>query len=256
MLSIFSYQDQPQKKAHTMKQVPNATRLVVILSLLLLISLAAAMAAPSGTVIQGNTTGSRAAISPATRSDSGGTVTTMVVSVTQQDINWKGYAGNITSTLTLDDANNKTIYQWSLVTLTGEIYASRSNSVTFSDLNCSNAGNVSAEDTAMGFAATDTDSINRTFNETTHPWFISSLNNISGCKSQATWINDSAPTAAFAGRDFQEVVTSDGSHAVFVGLLEDSVLGFDGILYNFQLILPQNKTTLTPTGYYFWVELG
>ncbi len=36
---------------------------------------------------------------------------------------WQGYYGNITGTITLDDADNITFYDWSLSSPTGEIYA-------------------------------------------------------------------------------------------------------------------------------------
>ncbi|MFH1174213.1 MAG: hypothetical protein V1725_03715 [archaeon] len=233
-------------------------KLVLIFGLLLILSFAVALAVgPSGTTISGNVTGSRAGINPDSRSDDGGTITTMVVNVIQQNINWKGYAGNITSQLVLDDANNKTIYSWELVTLTGEIYASRSSGVTFTSLNCSQPANVTFEEGLLGFSSSDTDNINRTFNETAHPSFLTGLNNLSSCKTTTMYVNDTQQTAAFNSRDFYEIVAFDGANTVFVSILEDSITGYDNeTTYDFQIIVPQNKSTTDATGYYFWVELG
>ena len=60
-----------------------------------------------------------------------GTITTAIINATQQDQRWKGYVGNVSGILTLDDTNGNTLYDWSMVgfTLTGEVYASRENAL-------------------------------------------------------------------------------------------------------------------------------
>jgi hypothetical protein len=188
--------------------------------------------------------------------NAGGTISTLNVSAIQQDLNWKAYVGNITGSLTLDDADNKTIYDWSFTTLTGEIYASRASSVTFTAANCSLTGNTSAEETALGFVSADSDNLARTFNQSTHTWFLTGINNMTGCNSTSTYVND-VRQAALPAADFQEAVLSDGINIIYASVFETDAVGYDDpATYDFQMIVPQNKSTLTGTTYYFWVELG
>ncbi|MBI3027273.1 hypothetical protein HYY70_04100 [Candidatus Woesearchaeota archaeon] len=43
-----------------------------------------------------------------------GNVTALVISSVRATQAWQGYYGNITGTIALDDANNNTLYDWSL----------------------------------------------------------------------------------------------------------------------------------------------
>ncbi|MFH1174194.1 MAG: hypothetical protein V1725_03620 [archaeon] len=233
------------------------TAWLVMLIVLAIILLPSIIAEPSGTSISDASTSQRVNDTAANRTDTGGTITTMVISSIQQNTNWKAYVGNISGSLTLDDAQNKTIYDWSIVSLAGELYVSRVDSVTWSSLNCSLDANVTSEESLLGFASSDSDNINRTFNETTHRSFLTGTRNISGCKSKALYVNDSAQAVAMPSATFQEIVGFDGTNTVFVSLLENDGQGYDNeTTFDFQIIVPQNKSTGTATPYYFWVELG
>src|SRR5262245_23324497 len=56
-----------------------------------------------------------------------GNVTPLVVSQQVSTQAWQGYYGNVTGTIVLDDASNFTLYDWSLPTPSGEIYAANSS---------------------------------------------------------------------------------------------------------------------------------
>ena len=66
--------------------------------------------------------------------------------VTRLDINaitittsWQGYYGNVTGNIVLADANNESLYEWGNATsITGEVYATRTTTVTWNTINCSN----------------------------------------------------------------------------------------------------------------------
>jgi hypothetical protein len=60
-----------------------------------------------------------------------------------------------------------------------------------------------------------------------------------------------------ASSDFEELLLYDGSYVVYAALLEDSITGFDGTEYDFQMILPDSglEGSQTPETYYFYVEL-
>src|SRR3989338_3554648 len=67
----------------------------------------------------------------------GGYIFTTSLNSVQQNTRWKGYVGNVSGTLTLDDANDNTLFQWSLSTVTGEVYATRaSGNINWSGINC------------------------------------------------------------------------------------------------------------------------
>ena len=88
------------------------TLIVIFAVFLLAMAAFISYADPSGTTISSNTTSTAPTLPPASRNDSGGTITTMILNTIQQNAKWKAYIGNITGSLTLDDANNKTIFDW------------------------------------------------------------------------------------------------------------------------------------------------
>ena len=76
-----------------------------------------------------------------------GNVTQLTVAGTTVTQTWQGYYGNVTGTITLDDASNNTMYDWALASPEGEIYASQatvtwtSGNVQCYDLNQSDVNN-------------------------------------------------------------------------------------------------------------------
>jgi len=68
----------------------------------------------------------------------GGSITTMVLNGTTQNVRWKAYVGNVSGSLTLDNSKNQTLFDWEFAEMTGEVYATRkTSSVSWSDINCS-----------------------------------------------------------------------------------------------------------------------
>ncbi|MGV8150817.1 MAG: hypothetical protein ACP5NV_03765 [Candidatus Woesearchaeota archaeon] len=217
-------------------------------------------AAPAGPVIT-YVSNSTAAVSSGNRSqDSKGTITILTMSLNQQDYKWKAYVGNITGGLALDDANARTIYDWSLTSITGEIYATRASSVTWANVSCVTDAIVTSEQTAMGMSVGDRDNINRTFNYTTHRSFLVGTKNItaSSCKSTATYVNDAAQVISESA-DFQEILLRDevSSSLIYSAMIDDNSQSYDGTsTYDFQMIVAENESASIPTTYFFYVELG
>ena len=230
---------------------------IIILSLIIFTNKTIVSAVPQGATISYNYT-ENATVRPAdSHTASGGSFTTLVLNVTSQTSKWKAYVGNVTGTLTLDNSNNKTIYDWALSVVQGEVYVSRNNSINFGSLACANRGNITAEDTHMNINSSSDDSINKTFNQSIHKSFViggtGTIQN-STCPAIATYINDTKQPAS-ENATFQEILLSDGISPVFVALLNDNKIGFDQGIYDFQVIVPENPSgTLTP--YYFYAELG
>ncbi len=216
-----------------------------------------AKADPEGATLSyiGNST--KGSTTPGSRSDPGGYIHTMNLSLTQQNSKWKAYVGNVSGSLTLDDSNDNTIYDWALTTISGEVFASRSSSITWSSIGCAATANVEAEDTAIGFSASSDDTVNKTFSGTTHKSTIVAGNTISNstCRAIATYVSDSAQ-ASSESASFQELLLYDTSNIVYATLLENDAVGYDGTsTYDFQMIVPDNETTAN-TLYYFYAELG
>lgn len=231
--------------------------LLVILAMIIFTNKTFVLAAPQGAAITFNNTENATTRPADSHTAAGGSFTTLLLNVTSQTSKWKAYLGNVTGKLTLDNSNNKTIYDWALTIVQGEVYVSRNNSITFSSLACANRGNITSEDTYMNINSSSDDSINKTFNQSIHRSFViggtGTIQN-STCPAIATYVNDSNQPAT-ENATFQEMFMSDGRNPVFVALLNDNKIGYDQGVYDFQIIVPENPTgTLTP--YYFYAELG
>jgi len=200
-----------------------------------------------------------ATVSSNRSTDVKGTITVLTMSVNQQDYKWKAYVGNISGGLALDDANAKSIYDWTMTSVSGQIYATRSSSVNWANVSCVNDSIVNAEQGGLGMGSTDRDNINNTFNYTIHKSFLVGTKNISNstCKSTATYINDTAQVMSATAK-FQEILLRDeiSSSLIFTGLIDDNSPAYDGkSTYDFQIIVAENESATIPTLYYFYAEL-
>ena len=216
-------------------------------------------AAPSGPTVTYLFNETKPASAARLLNTSGGSITTMALNATTQNPRWKAYVGNVTGTLTLDDANDNTLFQWSLTSVTGEVYATRApGSLNWSGTNCSNASHMSLEELALNLSNKD-DNISRTFNTKIHNGFYVGTREIltNSCFSVHTFINSTTQQSRF-----EEVVLYDGTNEtngniIFSTILEQDKYGFDNNTYDFQMILPENglPTWSSSTAYYFYVEL-
>ncbi|MFC2135544.1 hypothetical protein ACFLTH_13100 [Bacteroidota bacterium] len=213
---------------------------------------------PVGGTILTNTTSTRGS-TPDNRSDDGGTITTITVDATQQNYAWKAYVGNISGTLVLDDSSGRSIYGWSLATLTGEIFATRSSSPSWSALSCASNAVIASEQTVLTMSTSDIDSINHTFNETTHQTFTIAGNTLSQstCRVAYPYVNDTFQTPSTTNY-FQEILINDtNQNLIYASELEADKPGYIiGSSMDFQMIVPDNDEAGNQTTYFFYVELG
>jgi hypothetical protein len=242
----------------------NKTSGVVALAITLSIVFASvaymASAAPQGPSISYVSNSSKDNSAGIARNDARGTIHTTNMNMVQQNTNWKAYVGNITGSLTLDDADSYTIYNWAFTTITGEVYATRASSVTWGSAACSDSDTIASEHTQMGFINSDIDSINKTYNYTNHPSFSVGTVPIanSTCRSAYTFIDDAAQGTAQTN-NFTAVLLEDGSSMIYSTLVADNGNGYRtgaGDTYDFQLLIAENKSSTAQTTYYFYVELG
>ncbi len=231
------------------------TRGLALLLLLALALSAAALADPTGASFTSNSTGALPTSSPSSITNNRSTITTVVLNALQQDQRWKAYVGNVTGTLTLDDAGSNTIYDWSTTSITGEVYASRSGSLSFSSVACADAATIGAEETAVNMTGSEADAITATFNSTDHTPTIVAGTTLSNCNSTSLYVN-SASQGQTSSADFQEFLMEEATNSlVYVSLINDNTVGYNGATYDFQMIVAESDVAAAHT-YYFYVELG
>lgn len=235
---------------------------ILFLLLLSFLSLSVVYAAPSGGLITSATTETGPNTTAGSRTDDRGTITTLTLDTIQQDQHWKAYVGNVSGTLTLDDADNWTIYDWDLTTISGQVYASRFNNVTWTGVSCATPNDINAEADFHNMSDSDSDDLNNTFNWSIHKTFEIATTTIgqNTCNSTVTYVNDSrrVPTTSST---FQEILIKDvNGQFVLLASIDDDSIGFDGNstngrTYDFQMIVPESDVKSTATTYYFYVEL-
>ena len=183
-----------------------------------------------------------------------GNVTELSINATAVTRSWQGFYGNITGTIILADASGANFYDWNVSTPTGQVYASRNDSVTWDGIDCTNATGITAEETYLGQDSTDPDSVTQTFAATNHPQFFVGSEEIDGCPTTQAY-DDSGSQ----GGSFWQVLLSDTTaNIVYTTIIEDtSPAGFDGRPWHFQLLVGENGQpgNEAPTPYYFYVEL-
>lgn len=221
-------------------------------------------AQPVGVTVTNITTLSQG-VSPDSRTDEGGTITIMNVAVNQQNFAWKAYVGNITATLTLDDSNGFTIYDWSIAqaSLSGELYATRWSSITWTNISCANQSIIASEQSAVAMSAGDSDSINQTFNYSTHPTYVIAGTTLTNgtCRSLYTHHNRSSQVDNESSSVFSEIIVQNvQDRLIYVTQLETDMFAYssnatNNITYDFQLIVAENDLAGNTTTYYFYAEI-
>ena len=198
--------------------------------------------------------------------DAGAYITYINLTAVQTNTRWKGFVGNVMGLLVLQSAMGSTLYDWTMSsTLTGEVYASRSNAVTWAKINCTwawgNGGiiNLSGvnnrsfeanESAALGGFTAD-DNISATFDVRDHPAVDIGTVNLPAnyCWNTNPYVNNASD-----GSKFDELVLYDNTSLVYATILEQDQAGYDSKAYDFELIVPQGNATGS-RGYYIYVEV-
>jgi hypothetical protein len=240
----------------------NKQTIAAVLAMFLVTLLIAQLSwgAPTGASITYNVTAGSPNPTASNASHARGTITTMVLNAVQQDQQWKAYVGNITGKLSLDDASGNTIYDWSIsaVNKSGEVYVTRSSTISWTTVTCVSATNITAEEIFHNMTAAQSDNIRNTFNAFSHAQFFVGTVSIAAnsCNSTATYRND-LPQTIDGTQKFQEVMLRDDvDNVIFVALVEGNYSGFDNRQYDFQMVVPESDVKTTNTTYYFFTELN
>jgi hypothetical protein len=236
--------------------------LILFVSTVLVIILTAltAFALPTGPSNIDPLGSSRYPVTPASNiSAIAGNVTELNFQSNSVTNTWQGYFGNISGSITLGDANNNTLYDWTTASPNGEIYATRlATAPSWGTIQCADSAQIIQEDTDLNVnQSIDKDSVNKTFlNTTSHnTFYVGNITIDSAQNCYAVNLHDSTGTPS---SNFQEVVLSDGSAIVYTAIISQDALGFDNRTHDFQMIVGEDghNGDSGTTPYFFYVELG
>jgi hypothetical protein len=225
--------------------------------------------------------------SPQSHEAYAGNVTTLDVKGYTTTQTWQGYFGNVSGTVQLADSDDNIMYNWTIASPEGEIYASENDSLEWSYIQCFNftangtygddtgqAGatslsgkNLSQIEADFGIAWDDVDGVNETFSLDghhesgegfTHDLFYTANLEFAAGECLSTHIFTDSGSAEDS--KFQEVLLYEPNAqvAVFTALLdEEDVSGFDSGYHDFEMLVLDDGhgTDGDPTTYYFYVEL-
>ena len=193
---------------------------------------------------------------------------------------WQGYFGNITGTIQLADAGDNVMYNWSLASPQGEIYASTNSSINWANIQCfnytadgsydsdiSNAGNTSMYGTnltqleaAFNIDWDDVDGVNETFNlkgPGTHDMFYT--NNLQFDEGECRSTRLFGDTGNGTSNEFEEVLMYEPTtrSIVFASIIDEDIMGFDGRSHDFEMLVLEDGhgTDTAESTFYFYVEL-
>ena len=184
---------------------------------------------------------------------SGGIISSLSVSATLQNSHWKAFVGWVSGKFTLEDSGSSSIYDWSLSSIGGQVYATRNASIVdWGNIRCATAGEILAEDVALEHSGED--NISMTFSGTNNGTYVVAGTSIDAgnCSSMNTYVNSVSQSSAF-----EEFVLYDSNSLVFAAEIEDAATGYDGVGYDFQMIVPENgnESSSVITPYYLYVEI-
>jgi hypothetical protein len=211
---------------------------------------------PDSISISSNTT--RAAPSAKMVNISGGYIANMNLSATVQNTRWKAFVGHVIGRFTLQDENGAQIFDWSLTSNTGRVYATRnSSSPTWTNVECANLTTLNAENTLLEHSNVN-DNLTATFNISAgashNPFYVGGVYiNSNTCPTLNTYKNNATQDS-----DFEEMALYDNTNVFFSTILEDDETGYNSLDYDFQMIIPENGNSSRSviTAYYLYVEVG
>jgi hypothetical protein len=194
---------------------------------------------------------------------------------------WAGYIGNISGVIQLADGSDNVMYNWTLASPKGEVFASTNNSVVWYNIQCFNftatgtytdeAGNggttnlygtnLTQLETQYGIKSDDIDGVDETFTlkgPGTHNIFYLNYNQFDEGECYNTRILDSSGWGV--DDHFEEVLLYEPTtfSVVFASLLNEDLLGFDNRPHDFEMLVLENGhgTDTNTTTYYFYAAIS
>ena len=242
----------------------NEIKLVIftIAALVFLLSLVSTASVPAGPMNVNMTANETKAVTTGYNfTIAGGYIATLNMTVTAQNVKWKGLVGWITGKFTLDDQSGSTLYDWSLSSLNGNVYLTRNATApSWSQIKCANTTILETENSLLNHTGVS-DNISATFANRSHSSFTVAGNTIgaNSCPALRTYVNN----VTHADMNFTELALFDGinettgGNVIYTTKVEPHLVGFDANVYDFQAIVPENglSTWTGRTSYYLYVEI-
>ena len=253
---------------------------LVFLMIIFCLAFVASIREPFGAEVTPGNSSRANATDPQSAPAQAGNVTELNIfgySITQS---WQGYFGNVSGTLTLSNSAGDAMYNWSVASPRGQIYASVNNSLQWQYVQCFNytsfgdfeddkpqAGNTSLNglnltqlEDMFNIPRSAVDGVDETFNlfgVDGHRSFYTSSMLFGDGQCPSTRVFGSAGSQN--KNEFEEVLLyePESKSIVFTSLLNENLQGFDGKSYDFQmLVLEDGRGTNTETtNYYFYLEI-
>ncbi len=197
-----------------------------------------------------------------------GNLTELNITGVTQTRSWQGFFGNVSGTIILEDSSGFRFYDWTAAEPQGQVYASVNETITWTDVACApldtDAAFRASWTAFYGMLETDYDDLNRTYILNDHPEIYVGSTTIAenSCRSTYTFQNNESQTGNFPSL---LLTSDDATTLIFTAILEDktvdtrdSLVGYDGGLYDFQLLVAEDGRTdnnQDTTPYFFWVEI-
>ncbi|MEM2139158.1 MAG: hypothetical protein QXM96_03315 [Candidatus Woesearchaeota archaeon] len=238
------------EKIYEKKSIKNLLKNILIILFVFCLFFSYVKAQPTGAdVIRGES--SRGTGTSATTQDAqAGNVTGLIINQTSITRIWQGFYGNVSGQIVLENSAGNNFYDWTLATVTGQVYASRKLVPDWSNVNCTNSTQWESEETTLNIPLTSVEGINETFSLTTHPAFSVGSVPVSNCRSTRPYNSSGLP-----GNFWNVLINTNLTNTVYVSVLSDNSNAFDGGTADFELLVPTDRNTGLAT-YYFYAELN
>jgi hypothetical protein len=186
----------------------------------------------------------------------GGNITEVNLTLNSSTLHWQGFYGTVTAGLRLAGPNNNSMKTWSVSTIKGQVYASTSNNVDFTQLSTVD-GALTDLDTAFSFLSGEDDSAANTGTDDANSEFLVGQYVVSAnSRPKITTHSNESSDIWEQVIAWHDTNTSDNESYVFVGILNNSGKAFNGADANYQIIVPEDSAgDTTPTTYYFYGEI-
>jgi hypothetical protein len=204
-----------------------------------------------------------------------GNVTELQLTAIATTKSWQGYYGNISGQISLEDTQGNVFYNWTSVEPKGEIYASTTNTIEWTNITCFNwtgqSITVETEEARYGITDDQGDGIDETYGSSglDKNFFVGSRN-ITGVSNDVGATCQTTNTFQYGlqgvSDQFENVLLTDNAGAlVFTTVIENNdannatdINGFDNAPHDFQLMVAEDGhdgQEDTTTTYYFWAEI-
>jgi hypothetical protein len=263
-------------------KLKSLSRIIITMALVLVMSTAfVSAAAPNGAATTAGTPTTGISDSAESELAFAGNVTEVTVYGYSTTQSWQGFFGNVSGTIELADSNNKTMYNWTLASPSGEIFASVNGSgIAWGNIQCFNftasgdggdesgnggttnlnGTNLSVLESRYGLGSDDVDGVNETFSlqigGNGHDAFYVAGNEFSDSECVHTKVY---ADAGVENNQFEEALLYESSSdaIIFASLLEQDADGFDDAAHDFEMLVLENghNGNTATTSYYFYVEL-